>query len=296
MTIIHKNNLNNEFKIESIDPKTISEIDLKKIAEIEQDMWAREDGIWEYIKCTSCGEIHSKEEVFWHLSNDIKILTVAKIEEILKITDIPCISCNSKTEFIYDRNEYIEEIRDRYNNSIESFLTVYRDPKWEIRGFFDWYLDTFDNIYDKEFDYYYSSIWKKWLKEIIEFNTQIQLPENILLCSALWMEESYKNFFALHDIIKEFFLNIFILKWGNVFGIAESTLGSNTHSIYHSAWAIKTWILSKQNSINNKKEWIVSDIFIHPWITNSYINKFWNSPRDFLKKYWNKMKEVLVAA
>jgi hypothetical protein len=33
----------NSFEVESIDPKNIENEELKKIAEIEQDMWARED-------------------------------------------------------------------------------------------------------------------------------------------------------------------------------------------------------------------------------------------------------------
>jgi hypothetical protein len=64
-------------------------------------MWAREDGIWEYVKCSSCGKIHSKEEVFWHLSNDIKLLTVWKIEEILWINQINCFDCWEKTIYIW---------------------------------------------------------------------------------------------------------------------------------------------------------------------------------------------------
>jgi hypothetical protein len=45
MVIVTKNKPSKDFIIESIDPKNISEKDLEKITEIEQDMWAREDGI-----------------------------------------------------------------------------------------------------------------------------------------------------------------------------------------------------------------------------------------------------------
>jgi len=45
MTKISTKESNTSFTIESINPKNISEQDLEKITEIEQDMWAREDGI-----------------------------------------------------------------------------------------------------------------------------------------------------------------------------------------------------------------------------------------------------------
>ncbi|MDD4152017.1 MAG: hypothetical protein PHR68_05360, partial [Candidatus Gracilibacteria bacterium] len=122
MTIIQSNsNI-----IESVNPKTLSKKDLEKIVEIEQDMWAREDGLGEYIKCECCNKIYSKEDVFGHLSKEIKIQTIKKIEEIIDF-DIVCPDCKGQVKSIYDREEYIESVLDRYKNTIESFLTVYRD-------------------------------------------------------------------------------------------------------------------------------------------------------------------------
>jgi len=43
MTKISTKGLNTNCVIESIDTKNISDNDLKKITEIEQDMWAREE-------------------------------------------------------------------------------------------------------------------------------------------------------------------------------------------------------------------------------------------------------------
>jgi hypothetical protein len=78
------------------------------------------------MKCETCGKIHSKEDVFGHISKEIKIQTVKKIEEIIDF-DIVCSYCLSPLKSIYERSEYIESVRDRYSNTIESFLTVYRD-------------------------------------------------------------------------------------------------------------------------------------------------------------------------
>lgn len=280
--------------IESVNPRSLSKIDLEKIVEIEQDMWAREDWLWEYMKCESCLKIHSKEDIFWHLSNDIKIQTVKKIEEIIDFDKV-CSYCNWKIESIYDRNEYIESIRDRYFNSIESFLTVYRDDNWEIRWFMDWYIDSFEKIYEREFSTYYSNFWVSGIKKIINENLFLNIPDEILVCTSLWFENKYKNFFDLYEVMKIFFLWIYKKRWWNVFWIAESVLWTNTHSIYYSLWAKEIWLSKFNNLLLNKNSNKYTDLFIHPWITGDYFFKMLDWPKTFLKSNIHKMREVLIA-
>lgn len=298
MTIIQTNLWVSKAIIESINPRNISEIDLQKIVEIEQDMWAREEWLWEYVKCKSCNTVHSKEDIFGHLAKEIRIQTVKKIEEIIDF-EIVCPNCESEVKSIYDRNEYIESIRSRYNNTIESFLTVYRDENLEIRGFFDWYIDNFENIYEREFSLYYSNFWVSRIKKITKENIWVDLPEKILMCSALWMEEKYKNFFNLYDMMKFFFNKIYKLFWNNIVGIYESSIWTNTHSIYHVAGWQKLWFsndLDLYSNIINNKKWHISDIFIHNNIAESFIMKMNIPARNFLKENRLKMKEVFKIA
>ena len=69
--------------IENLNPRSIWRKDLVTITELAQDMRARDEWLWEYARCDECWEIFSKEEIFWHLRRDLRILTVAKIEEAL---------------------------------------------------------------------------------------------------------------------------------------------------------------------------------------------------------------------
>ena len=93
----------------------------------------------------------------------------------------------------------------------------------------------------------------------------------------------------------EFFNNIHY-KYPNVIWIAESSIWSNIHSIYHSVWAIRLWISNNQNlssKIKNTNKWNVSDIFIHPNIAEDYSEKMNMPVKLFLKKNKDKIREVL---
>jgi hypothetical protein len=197
-----------------------------------------------------------------------------------------------KKLYIYDRNIYIEDIRDRYLNTIESFLTVFRDWKWEIRGFADWYIDSFDNIYNNEFLYYYWLEYKKQIKIKIESILKMTIPNKLLVWTSIWLEEKFKSFYFLYEMIKKYFFNISDEN-KNILWLAESKIWSNTHWIYHSMWAKRLLV---NTCIKNKNSNFESDIFIHPNAVIDYRNEFQNSLRLFLKKHSNVMKEVLSVA
>lgn len=276
--------------IENLNPRFIWRKDLVTITEIEQDMWAREEWLWEYARCNECWEIFSKEEIFWHLRKDLRILTVAKIEEALWWEKPNCPICHWKAIPIFDRNQYIDEIRDRYSWSVQSFLTVYRDSKWDIRWFIDWYVDWLDKIYRREFEHYYWKIWADWIKERIKRNLWIDLPNFILLVSAMWMDEWSKNFSILYQLMRSFFNYIYQTRWDMLWMI-ESTLWSNTHAIYHAIWARRVWI--PEIETDNKTR--PSDIFVQENAVSAYVNWLsWNY-REFFKQKGAAMKEVLVA-
>ena len=282
--------------IHEINTDNVSGKDLQKIMEIERDMWAH--WLWEYVKCNCCWKIHSKDNIYWHLESEIKLQTVSNIEKIIDWSSI-CHSCWWKNENIYKEEEYIEEIKKRYSDPINSYLWVYRDMLWEIRWFFDWYIDTFEKIYENEFENYYSDIWESTLKNIIETKTKTILPEELLVCSALWMEEKNKSFYIIYELMKNFFNSLKDKNIENMVWIAESVLWTNTHSIYHSAWATKVWI-SNENTINNKikntKDDLISDIFIHEWIVEDYVSTMWDNLKTYLKENKGKMREVLKVA
>lgn len=273
--------------IESVNPRSLSKIDLEKIVEIEQDMWAREDWLWEYMKCESCLKIHSKEDIFGHLSNDIKMQTVKKIEEIIDFDKV-CSDCNWKIKSIYDRNEYIESIRDRYFNSIESFLTVYRDDNWEIRWFFDWYIDSFEKIYEREFSYYYWDLGVNIIKNIIEEKIWNKISNNIFVFSSVWIEKNYINFMIYINLLKLLFSSIPDDK-NNYLWITDVKDSTNISKLYKSLGSIE---LNLNNKIKffNKNNKFSSDLYIHENVVLDYKKELSLPIRKFLNKYKSSLK------
>ncbi len=90
-----------------VDPATLSNQELQQIYELEQDTWARENVLWEYIKCNECWIISSKENIFWHREEHLRRKTVAEIERVLEMKDIPCSFCFSlNTKHIYGEENY----------------------------------------------------------------------------------------------------------------------------------------------------------------------------------------------
>lgn len=278
------------FSIESSNPKNISELDLKKIHEIEQDMWA--EWIWEYVKCENCLKVFSKRDIFWHLSQDILKETVRKIEQLISLDSIKCTNCNSDAYHLW-WDDYLDEIKKRYKDDLV-YLTLYRDSSWEIRWFADWYINSFDIIYEREFSNYYNWVWSEAIKKVWETKLWFPFPKEMFVWSSIWIEEKYRNFFALFNMIKIFF-NSFEENKNDILWIAESELWTNTHWIFQTVWAKWIWInkFVYEKSIWNKNINSKSDIFVHPNCVIDYKREFSLTIREFLKKHWKNMKKII---
>jgi len=279
----------NWFTIVYEDPKWLSQIDLKKIYEIEQDMWA--EWIWEYVKCECCSIIYSKKDIFGHLSNDIYLKTVWQIEKILDLDNIKCKKCDSNTVFLWWKN-YINDIKERYNDK-NAFLITLRDTNWKIKGFSDAYISDFHTIYKREFEYYYSDIWEEKIQKIIESTIWYELPETLLMHSTVWIEAEISNLNMFLVILQNFYEYLQCLWYWDILWIYESSIGTTIHSIYHASWAERLWIDINKDYKNNVNNEYISDIFIHNNIINSYITKLDIWIKGFIKLNSLKMKEVL---
>ena len=285
-------NIPSWFTLQSEKPKLLTETDLRKIHEIEQDMWA--EWIWEYVKCHNCSKIHSKKDIFWHVSKDIYKETVWRLEQILALDSIKCTDCGSDTESIW-WEDYIEEIRERYGDE-ESFLTTYRDATWEIRGFTDAYINDFETIYKREFEYYYFIVWPDKIKGMIEKLISWKLPEKLLMHSTVWIEVRYSSLKVFLVILKKFYYYLLINWYKDVLWIYESSIWTTIHWIYHVVGTKRVWLTiwnNYWNLISNTSWEIISDIFIHPNIVSSFNKKLSISVKTFMKENSLKMKEVL---
>ena len=156
---------------------------------IEKDIWAT--WIWEYVKCNYCNEIHSKEDIFWHLPIDIKKKSVDILEELFLSDTINCKKCKSwNTSFIYDLDFNIQNIIDRYKNSVESYLSILHDDEWNFYWFSDWYIDKFKIIYKNELLIYF---WEDLYNDLIN-NWFVDNFINYFCCSSVWILEEKKKF------------------------------------------------------------------------------------------------------
>ncbi len=279
-----KNNI-----IKSVSIEELSGNNFKEIAEIEKDMWAY--WIWEYVKCDNCNSIYSKNDIYWDLEYEIKIKTVTEIENILWNDSILCKKCSSSTNFIYDIDENLIEIKKRLFESKQSFISIlYNNDNWDINWFIDWYVDYFNNIYERELKYHYDIIWKKELKRFIEKNIWNNLPENIFSFSSMWTKEKYKNFYILFEMIKYFF-SMIPNSLDNVLWLTELDSWWSLNSIYAVLWAKKidiNWIINNTNL--NYNSWL----FYHKWVVADYKKSFSLDIRTFLKKYKSSMEKILV--
>lgn len=277
--------------IKSEDPKEVSETDIRRIAEIEQDWWAH--GIWEYRKCNDCQHIHSKQDIHAELSRDLYTNTVKEIERLLGNPEIFCQICGWETTEIF-WSEYIESIRNRYKN-YTSFLTTFRDESWYIQWFLDGYIADFDTIYENEFKEYYQKIWKDIILRFVERQLWKSIPDRMLTNSAMCISEKYKSLYTTYDLMKNFYTNLYEQEW-EIFWIYEASIWSNTHAIYHSLWWRSIWI-SDHPALGTAKENInqdhKSDIGICENIAEVCMNGLEGSLKSFLRKHKVTIKEII---
>jgi len=284
-------NIPDWFSVESEDPKLMSKTDLRKIHEIEQDMWA--EWIGEYVKCNSCQKILSKKNIFWHLSKDIYMETVWQIEQILAIDSIKCSECNSLDTSHIWWEKYISEIEQRYNDT-ESFITSLRDSNGEIRWFIDWYINDINTIYKREFEYYYSDIWINKIKEKIEFIIWNEIPNKLLMNSTIWLEVKYSNLNNFLIMLNIFYISLLWKWYWNILWIYESRIWSMAHAVFYTCWWKSIWLNDfSEININNLSDNSISDVFVHPNIVSIWSKELSISLKDFLKNNLYKMKEVL---
>lgn len=276
--------------IESINPKNISDIDIIKIHEIEQDMWA--EWIWEYLKCDSCWEIYSKKDIYGDLTTDIYNETVAQIEKIIWFKWIDCEKCWDETSHIWGK-EYLDEIRTRYNDE-EAFLTIIRNNIWEVIWFSDVYINNLETIYKREFEHYYFEIWSDKIRKMIWVILNWNVPQKILMHSTTGIESKYANLGLFLSILSELYKHLQSQWYNDILWLYEACIWSTAHSLYHVAGAKRIWLNIDNLKWKNKYKDSVSDIFVHENIVPSIIETFSLPVKIFIKKYSTKMKQVLV--
>ncbi len=282
--------------IESVDPKSLWESELKNIVQVEKDMWAYWLG--EYVKCNCCWLIHSKNDIFWHLAMDVRMESVTKLEEIIAGDSIRCKKCNADTEFIYDENSNIINLKERLYHSKDSFLSLSKNlENWEILGFMDGYIEEFMVIYERELSQYYSEDINELIKDRILKKTWWELPKDILSFSSMWTLEKHRSFFIVFELIKSFF-NAVPDNYNEIMWITELDTWSNLHWFHHSMWIVNLELI-KDEIINdyriNRYNECHSDLYIQENVVKKYKESYNLWVKQFVRKYRSVLNEIIVA-
>lgn len=279
--------------IEGMNPLDLSQNELRQIAEVEKDLWAH--GIWEYVKCKNCWLIHSKDDIFWHVASEIKTESVTKLEEIIGLDSINCNICENDTEFIYDIDENLVDIKKRLFESKISFLTLLRNlDNGDIHGFMDWYIDKLSNIFNREFSSHYEQVWYDGVKKSLESTLWFEIPQELFTISSIWTNEKNKSLNNFLNLIRDFVLCI-PEKHLDTLWIVEFNTWSNIHALYHVPWFKKIELIDWAKSlVANKSSTYNSDLYYLPNMIKECREHYSYPIKQFIRLYWRKMKEVLV--
>ena len=276
----------------SVKPSSISNEVLRKIFEIEQDMWSR--GIGEYLKCTNCDSIFSKSDIYgkdWHIHvpDEIRLETVMEIEKHLCGILPCCNNCGWATEHIYNQDEYVPAMVRRYRKE-ESFLTLAHDDWGEIIGFMDWYIATLWEIFEEELGFHYThDILNALQREYHMFRDQ-----KFLTFASIGTNDRNKSLNIVLWLLQTFFNNM-DSKHDKTLSIFESIIGSSTYCIFNIMWAIPMEVYKKPELClpHSQNPLFPTDILIQPDMVSTYKNNFSVRTRDIVV-YSKKLKQKQV--
>ncbi len=267
--------------IRSVNPRDLSENQFLRLNEVSQDMWA--ESLWELVQCKCCGKMMSKQDIFWHLAKEVYDETVQKIMELLWITQISCVECGSETRFVY-WEEHLGVIKDRLLWCKKPFLVIAENQQWEIVWYEEWYIDTLDNIFRREFIYHYGDIWFMEIKRRVWNVLLWEVPNEMLVLSSIWLLSKYINFFTLFEILKTF-ANTISDWYIDTPWITEVDKKNNLNKISQAIWSISLWFHEDMRSkISNTWKDYESNLILIP--------EAWRRYRHFTSKWIKNLIKI----
>jgi len=258
-----------EITFHPTDTKSLCDGRIQSIYQIEQDMWAREEWLWEYLACTSCSHVFSKQDIFkWQVEPKRYFATVHELEQEESRDIFCCMHCSGRLEHVFPQEEYISSMRDRYS----SRATLLLMQKWdELIWFMDWYVDDFDTIYERELSDHYAGVWIDRVKELVKATLQSDIPKDFFSCSSSWTRERYMNMIHIYNLLQKFFENFpEEMLW--VTALSELHAGWPYTRIFSSLWARSTGVRDIFWSEIQTTQTYDSDIYVH--------ENFWQKCRD----------------
>lgn len=263
-------------KIECVNPKNLDKKDYSRIHEITQDLWA--ESFWEFAQCKCCWLVISKNNYFWHLSENIKKNTIKKIMSTLSLneSDIRCTKCWWNTDILF-WEEYLDHIIEKYKGK-KSILVLLKDDNWEIVWFNEWYTASLDYIYNEELKPRYNKFWLQWIENEIKSKLWF-IPKDLFIVSWVWILNEHKSWFNLFWLMNEFTKKVKSCVW-DVYWIAENDCEHVMEKITAIYW-IKLDFDRKK--ITNTNETYNSQLYIIPNVWESYNKLFGWTIKDFIR-------------
>ena len=272
------------WNIESLFSKDLDSHTIEEIYKVEQDMWARENGVGEYIVCYNCQKISSKEEVYQWLEKQIKRKVVSEIEVILSLETIVCPDCLSWNT----RHVRWEECKNHIKCNLalpESFCTVMRGNQEKVVGFMYWYVADFQQIYESEFKEHFS----RELESIIFSDWLLRRGDSLLSLPSVGTDEDHMSMFSMLKLMKHFFACI-PSEYDSIVGITEVAIWGTMTGFYKSMWAYSLNVpLFFPHILNTKYNTI--DILLQSDIVKTYKDKL-SDMRTFLYTLKNNREEA----
>lgn len=270
-----------------LEPSKILSRDIDDIYELEKDMWSR--WLWEYVVCRNCDAIHGKHDIYTEIDAKTRTMTISELEEYFWVTDISCPCCGSRTDFIFGES-YKDDIEKRYSDR-KSIILVYRDVVWKIRWIFDGYISEYDDIYNKEFLWYYGEELRFEIQKKVE--QKLWYKSDTLFCSSsLWTDQRHQNLQTVFTLMRMFYQRVSDIYEG-VDGIYQSVLGTNMHAMYEVTWAESLWFgwvsISRWKAHKN----FSSDMFIHRNIGRKSESLLWDTLKSFLYTNKSAIKKIV---
>lgn len=268
----------NNITFEVCNTKLIPEDTVIDMHRIEQDMWAREQWLWEYLKCTSCDTVYSKQDIFWSLPKNIYNRTTYELEQQSSYRNVfYCKQCWWENVHFFWREQHIEEILWRYKH--EAVLVLMKKGT-ELIGFMDGYVADFDTIYDRELEHHYVSVGRELVKSKVITTLDGNIPDQLFTCSSSGTKEWYMNFFHIYNLLKYFF-QAFPNDIATLTAISELNAGGAYDQVFSSIGAQSIGMVEFQSWIQ-ATEVYNSDIFVHRELWKKWQELFSQSLRSFI--------------
>ncbi len=262
-----------------VDPQSLTTKDLHQIFELEQDMWSRDEWLWEYLSCNDCNKIYSKQDIYNKSTFRDYVLTVAEIEKKHGKVLPKCSECDGEMQHVLAREEWIEEITERYAQ--QSHLIVMKS--WEdLIWFMDGYIGSYDRIYEQEFSQHYGKIWKNNIAQLIENTIEWNMPDEMFSCCSMWTREGNMNLIQIYRLLQWFFVN-FPALYDQILGISEVRSGGSLDKMYSKLWSQDIGVKEYENQITCSETYD-SRIFVQKSLWSTYKKAFSKDLRTFLRK------------